>query len=199
MLQAGCILLVELGFNTENGMWRAAMFDHDVADKAQIRFQYRERYVEGCNDYREKYGELAAKEFQYRERYVEGCNVEIIAILVIVAAMFQYRERYVEGCNMANETTFDLQEKMFQYRERYVEGCNVSSGEVGSHYRQVSIPRTVCGGLQSVMRKRSRHFLLRFNTENGMWRAAISRRPTHMASASSSFNTENGMWRAAII
>ena len=36
----------------------------------------------------------------------------------------------------------------FQYRERYVEGCNILQRERGTGPTEVSIPRTVCGGLQ---------------------------------------------------
>ena len=42
-------------------------------------------------------GDVSAA-FQYRERYVEGCNVSA-RIAVTVRGAFQYRERYVEGCN----------------------------------------------------------------------------------------------------
>ena len=37
-------------FNTENGMWRAAIVITYNVGKAFSQFQYRERYVEGCND-----------------------------------------------------------------------------------------------------------------------------------------------------
>ena len=36
-------------FNTENGMWRAAIWDAMKSAKSISKFQYRERYVEGCN------------------------------------------------------------------------------------------------------------------------------------------------------
>ena len=36
-------------FNTENGMWRAAIRSMTTGLKWSLLFQYRERYVEGCN------------------------------------------------------------------------------------------------------------------------------------------------------
>ena len=66
------------------------------------------------------------------------------------------------------------QGKLFQYRERYVEGCN-----------------------QTKLENAIKH-ITSFNTENGMWRAAIS--PSSDSYwPKTSFNTENGMWRAAIL
>ena len=64
-------------------------------------------------------------------------------------------------------------------------------------HREVSIPRTVCGGLQFKGFLTEDEVRQRFNTENGMWRAAI-RLGRNTVVGSPSFNTENGMWRAAM-
>ena len=66
-----------------------------------------------------------------------------------------------------------------------------------TRYMTVSIPRTVCGGLQSHLAQKKVFSPRCFNTENGMWRAAIFPEEAE-ESASRRFNTENGMWRAAI-
>ena len=86
--------------------------------------------------------------FQYRERYVEGCNLSPQGFTVTEVDGFQYRERYVEGCNQKRLP--DIREAIleFQYRERYVEGCNAVLYHTSEARSRVSIPRTVCGGLQ---------------------------------------------------
>ena len=117
------------------------------------------------------FGVMATK-FQYRERYVEGCNhstwvdpravlcfntengmwraaIDKVEVCKNKKTVFQYRERYVEGCN-SSLLALLIALISFQYRERYVEGCNSRKKENLYKLFCVSIPRTVCGGLQSV-------------------------------------------------
>ena len=178
-------------------MWRAAIPRASSSFTGTRRaFQYRERYVEGCNaltsvlGYRQKSSfntengmwraaiksiivlALTVLVFQYRERYVEGCNLEDLPIGNVAFVKFQYRERYVEGCNSLYGSHGIISRK-FQYRERYVEGCNSKPLASSMERRPVSIPRTVCGGLQFGVYLTGDVDLASFNTENGMWRAAI--------------------------
>ncbi len=76
--------------------------------------------------------------FQYRERYVEGCNVIIVAVSINIIMEFQYRERYVEGCNIPALDEPSLQRVKFQYRERYVEGCNTVPLSPWGYWPQMS-------------------------------------------------------------
>ena len=74
--------------------------------------------------------------------------------------LFQYRERYVEGCNLSPQGFTVTEVDGFQYRERYVEGCNMNNAG-DKNIRSVSIPRTVCGGLQLQIAER-------FDNPNGV-------------------------------
>ena len=109
-------------FNTENGMWRAAMINPVRNGDVSAAFQYRERYVEGCNP--------------------KTCGVikdfGLVSIPRTVCGGLQFHPVFFW------ETNADR----FQYRERYVEGCNAGVSKERHSNVVVSIPRTVCGGLQ---------------------------------------------------
>ena len=62
----------------------------------------------------------------------------------------------------------------------------------------VSIPMTVFGGLQYGRRHRRESKRGRFNTDDGIWRAAIAS-DTLAAPSQRCFNTDDGIWRAAIL
>ena len=61
----------------------------------------------------------------------------------------------------------------FQYRWRYLEGYNRLFSSFWRPSSRVSIPMTVFGGLQSLPWSRRSRSSMRFNTDDGIWRATI--------------------------
>ena len=110
-------------FNTENGMWRAAIF-HNYNVEAAMNWRFNTEN-----------GMWRAAIRSHLFRHKRICDVSIPRTVC-------------GGLQCSSERLRTGKKGEFQYRERYVEGCNLWEFEKEHPDIDVSIPRTVCGGLQ---------------------------------------------------